>query len=87
MGLSVDLHDKGYQPMAVCMQATIMLDGVKQSQCVVADEEAGYVIRQVLPKVVGFSRKGGATKLKRERIKGVVQIMWPEGYVKPWVQV
>lgn len=45
MRVSIDKDDRSYDPLVNTNDITVLLDGVKQTTCITADDEEGYIIR------------------------------------------
>ena len=68
MRLDIRNMDRKY-----CAQFDVTLNGVKQTQCIVADSEKGYVIRYKTGKFGLHEMKNGNTV--HERVEGLVTIV------------
>lgn len=82
MRLSIEPSDPGFQPIPIARLATVTLDGVKQNDCTVADEEAGYVVRFKRRTLFAFSQVGRSKQVPKEKVAGVVVITWPAAFDK-----
>lgn len=67
MRLDIRNMDRKY-----CAQFDVTLNGVKQTQCIVADSDKGYVIRYKTSKFGLHEMKNGKTV--HERVEGLVSI-------------
>lgn len=45
MRVSIDKDDRSYDPSRNTNDIVVLLDGVKQTMCITADDEEGYIIR------------------------------------------
>lgn len=71
MRLSTIKTDPGYKPASELRKYVVLLNGKKETICVIADEEEGYVVREMRVRNP-FSRQ---TKLQRSgKIFGKVEI-------------
>lgn len=70
--LSIKQTDKGYQPHEICRMYTIKLNGIALNNCITADVDKGYVVRQVIKRNAAGKNVGGSYVCK-----GKVEIIGP----------